>query len=134
MLSENEQQLRAENDHLRSLLRSLRDQVRGSPLPTALRAQLSKQEDAFLHALVEADDVLTREALVALLYDPEELADLRPGVSAKGTCSKFPKTIDILAHHLRVKVEPLGISIETLRGRGWRLPAPSRAAIERMRT
>lgn len=89
-------------------------------IPTSLR--LTAKEATLLKTLYERPDVVRKE----VLWD--ELYALLPNGGPE------PKIIDVFICKMRRKLRSHGITIETVWGRGYRLPAESKKRLEEIRT
>ena len=106
--------LREEHDVLREENRQLRE---AGTVPRVFPAEwsLTARETDFLSALYNTPGVATRDRLMIRIYGYDYTVD--------------PKTLDVYIFHIRRKIAPFGLSIETVWGRGWMLAAPVRERI-----
>ena len=111
-----DRQLRNENALLReqnALLKSALGMTARVPLPINLTASEER-----IFGVLMARDVATKEALMIVLYsdDANDWPD--------------PKILDVMICKLRKKLKALEIKIETVWGRGWHMPAESKAVVK----
>lgn len=106
-----------ENDELRERVAALEGQL-GMLFDAPLVLELTGQE-ARIFGMLLRRDVLTKDAAMLGLYghrNADEEAE--------------PKIIDVFICKMRKKLTPFGIAIETIWGRGYRMPAVSKAAAQ----
>lgn len=108
--------LAADNDELREQVRVLRAELRPAPgwEPPA-ELHLTPREATIVAALV-ARERCTREALMIGLY-----SDCPDG--------RDPKILDVFICHIRRKLAPFGLTIETVYGAGYQMPPADRARL-----
>lgn len=114
ILLEQNKRLREENDELRETVRQLRADVEAADveLPGWLPHLTPRQADIL--RLLCKRDLVTSETMLAVLYADED---------------RISNLLSIFVHQLRGKLRPLGIQIENVWGRGYRLTAPSKARL-----
>ena len=105
-----------ENDLLRERIKQL-EALLGRRDEVPLCLPLTRQE-ACLFGLMRKREVLTKEMAMSALYNHRPDSD---GVDAK--------IIDVFVCKMRKKLKPLGIEIETLWGRGYRITGPSKQRV-----
>ncbi len=108
--------LTEENETLREKLRLL-EQSQGLTLETPLVFRLTGQE-ARLFAVLLRRDLVTKELAMMTLYPTNENVE--------------DKIIDVFICKIRKKLKPFGIVVETVWGRGYRLPPQGRREAERI--
>lgn len=107
------QKLEAENEELRAHIGRLEDLL-GMRLDAPLEFGLTPTE-ARLFGLLTRVEMATKDRIMFALYASR--IDAEPEI----------KIVDVLVHHIRKKVEPFGITIETLWGTGYRMPPEAKA-------
>ena len=108
--------LEAENDLLREKIRALEETL-GIRLEAPLILQLTGQESKMFGVLFKRE-LVTKELAMDVLYGHRPDGDLEPEI----------KIVDVFVCKMRKKLKPFDIAIETVLGRGYRLPATSKAA------
>jgi two-component system cell cycle response regulator CtrA len=106
------QMLETENEELREKVRSL-EETMGLRLDAPLIFQLTSHESRMFGALLKCE-LLTRQHAMNALYACR--VDAEPEI----------KIIDVFICKLRKKLKPYEIEVETVRGRGYRMPAQSK--------
>ncbi len=109
------EQLRDELDETRERLRQIVDALRDEAAPVV--PGLTAHQTLFLGALLKRRQ-LPRDAALDLLYAATDVREARQ-----------PKVLDVMVHHLRRKLKPYGVNIETVWGWGHRIDAASVAAL-----
>lgn len=107
--------LESENDLLREKVRSLEETL-GLRLEVPLVLQLTGQE-AKMFGILFKREIVTKEMAMDVLYGhrPESL---EPEINI----------IDVFVCKMRKKLKPFDLSIETVWGRGYRMPPKSKVA------
>lgn len=108
--------LEAENERLRARIAELEGAL-VHEFATPAGWGLTGSEARLLGALTTRE-LLTKEAAMTVLY---------PNVDADG--GPQPKIVDVFICKMRKKLEPVGVCIETVWGRGYRLGAASKAIV-----
>lgn len=111
--------LAARNEELQAEVANLRQYLFNAPVDIAPEVRLTSHERAILEALLAHDRIVSRE----LLYEAT-----RQAPHAKGDATD-PTVVNVRMSTMRAKLKPFGITIETVWGRGYRLPEASRAAL-----
>lgn len=114
MLSSHDRELRSENDELRERVRQL-EQLLRDPIEDMWNLPLTRSRSRMLGILYRTPGVVTRERMDFALHGMDSTIDL--------------KCIDVHLSGLRKQIKPHGITIETVWGRGYRLPAESRVRL-----
>lgn len=107
------QTLEAENELLREKIVAL-EEAMGMRIEAPLMLGLTSHETKLFGILLKRD-VVTKEAAMSALYGD------RPNGEAE------IKIVDVYICKARKKLKPFGIQIETIWGRGFRMPAASKA-------
>ena len=109
-------ELECERDDARARIAQLEEALFRPDFRFPVEWKLTRQEVTLLGALLASGDaVLTRAAMMSALYASDDWA--------------VPKIIDVLICKMRTKLKPYGIEVETVWGRGYRLPAQARRRI-----
>ncbi len=108
--------LTAENDALRERVAFLEDALFSADVVLPLEWGLSPSEKRMFGALL-ARESITKEHLLTAVHGVR--AGDAPGI----------QIVDVFICHIRRKLKPFGIRIETLRGEGYRLDAETRRAL-----
>lgn len=111
--------LAARNEELEAEVANLRSLLFDAPVDIAPEIGLTSHERAILLALLAHERVVSRE----VLYEAT-----RQAPHAKGE-STDPVVVSVRMCTMRAKLKPFGIEIETVWGRGYRLPEASRQAL-----
>lgn len=106
--------LEAENDALRSRIRLLEETI-GTRIDVPLVFGLTGQEAKMFGILYKRELVTKQQALDALYGDRPESDEAEI------------KIVDVFVCKMRKKMKPFDIQIETVWGRGYRIPAQSKA-------
>lgn len=105
--------LEAENDALRDRLAML-EEAMGLRIETPLMLGLTGHE-AKLFGILLKRDLVTKEAAMVAIYGDQPNSEVEI------------KIVDVFVCKARKKLKPYDIEIETVRGRGYRMPAASKA-------
>lgn len=107
------ERLEAENDTLRERNKQLEAELgmRGD-LVVPLEWGLTAKEEAVMRALIERE-IASKEYILGFVYNGRDEAE--------------PKIVDVFVHHIRKKIGPFGVKIETVWGRGYTLDKETRA-------
>ncbi len=109
-------ELESERDDARARIAELEEALFRPDFRVPPEWKLTRQEVILLGALIASGDaVLTRAAMMSALYGSDDWAT--------------PKIIDVLMSKMRTKLKPHGIAVETVWGRGYRLPSQARDRI-----
>ena len=109
-------ELECERDDARARIAQLEEALFRPDFRFPVEWKLTAQEVTLLGALIASGDaVLTRAAMMSALYGSDDWAT--------------PKIVDVLICRMRTKLTPCGIEIETVWGRGYRLPVQARHRI-----
>ena len=106
--------LEAENEHLRDRVTQLEETL-GVRLEVPLVLQLTSQEAKIFGVLFKRE-MVTREVTMDVLYGNRPDAD-EPEI----------KIVDVFVSKMRKKLKAFEIGVETVRGRGYRMNAQSKA-------
>ena len=107
--------LEAENELLREKVIAL-EEILGLRIETPLVLGLTSHEAKMFGILLKRE-IVTKEAAMAALY----------GDRPNGDGEVEIKIVDVFVYKARKKLKPFQIEIETVRGRGYRMPAASKA-------
>lgn len=111
------QKLEEENDALRHRVRDLEEKI-GCHFETPPQFGLTRQEGA-LFGLLLKNPLVTKEFAISALYlHKQDEAEI--------------KIVDVFICKTRKKLKPYSVEIETVWGRGYRLPPESRAIAEKL--
>lgn len=110
--------LEAENEELREKLRALEEML-GVRIETPLVLQLTGQEAKMFGILLKRDLVTKEQAMVVLYGERPE-------------CEVEIKIVDVFVCKMRKKLKGFDIAIETIWGRGYRMPAQSKVVAARL--
>ncbi|MGB0683380.1 MAG: helix-turn-helix domain-containing protein [Magnetovibrionaceae bacterium] len=108
-------ELEERQDEAELLLREVRRVFLGAEMDFPAWMRLTKTETRFLQVLM-MKDVATKEQILFGLYNDRHIDD-QPDA----------KSVDVYAFKVRKKLSPLGVSIETIWGRGYRLTDSAKA-------
>ncbi len=114
--------LEAENDELRERCRMLEEMV-GMRIDAPVLLGLTGQEAALFGMLLKRD-IVTKEAAMTGLY----------GTRTGGGGDVQIKIVDVFICKLRKKLRRFDIEVETVWGRGYAMPATSRAIAQDLLT
>jgi two-component system, cell cycle response regulator CtrA len=106
--------LELQNDKLREKIVTLEEML-GRHVEAPLMLGLTKQESKLFCALVKRDIVTKESAMDALYRDKPNSAEV--------------KIVDVFVSKIRRKLRPYDISIETVWGRGYLMPGPSKLKV-----
>jgi len=108
------EKLEAENEELRARVARLEETL-GMRIETPLQLRLTRQEGRVFGILLKRELVTKIQALDALYGHLPEQDEAKI------------KIIDVFVCHMRRKLKPFAIEIETVWGQGYRMPAASKA-------
>lgn len=104
--------LEAENDHLREKIVAM-EELFGLRVETPLMLGLTSHESKLFGILLKRD-LVTKDAAMAAIYGDKPNSEVEI------------KIVDVFVSKARKKLKPYEILIETVWGRGYRMPAPSK--------
>jgi len=104
--------LEAENDQLREKIVTLEEML-GLRIETPLMLGLTNQESKLFGILLKRD-MVTKDAAMIAIYGDKPDSDVEI------------KIVDVFVCKARKKLKPYEITIETVWGRGYRMPGPSK--------
>jgi two-component system cell cycle response regulator CtrA len=110
--------LETENDELRARVRLLEEMI-GMRIDVPLVLGLTGQE-AILFGVLLRREIVTKEAAMVALY----------GMRPDGEEEVQIKIVDVYVCKLRKKVKRFDVEIETVWGRGYRMPPKSKAIVQ----
>lgn len=110
-------ELRERVEYLEEELRRKDEQLHPKDVPLYEGLRLTNKETLLLEALIASRNVCTREHAMNRLYrSPDEEPDA-------------VKILDVFMHKLRAKLREIDVQVETIWGRGWRMPEENRAKL-----
>ncbi len=107
----------AENDTLRERITQLEEAMASTAIHVPVEYGLTATEETIFRALMTRAEIHT-EGLMTLLYSGRNTGRLLPD----------PKIVAVLICKIRRKVEPFGVKIDTIWGRGYALRREAVAA------